>query len=118
MKNVMAKLEGKEGYGNEEQGADGFDYIVEVDGLPPLGTRVTRGPDWHWGNQDTEGPGTIINHYDKHGGGKRNDHFYCLKRLVSFLFHIFKVLGYCDLVCRMVLSFNMAYIKSILFCDR
>ncbi|XP_071102578.1 uncharacterized protein [Haliotis cracherodii] len=70
IKNVMAKLEGKEGYGNEEQGPDGFDYIVEVDGLPPLGTRVTRGPDWHWGNQDTEGPGTIINHYDKHGGGK------------------------------------------------
>ncbi|XP_046572273.1 uncharacterized protein LOC124280405 [Haliotis rubra] len=70
---VMAKLEGKEGYGNEDQGADGFDNIDEVDGLPPLGTRVTRGPDWHWGNQDTEGPGTIINHYEgggRHGGGK------------------------------------------------
>ncbi|XP_067666495.1 uncharacterized protein [Haliotis asinina] len=36
--------------------------INEEPGLPPLGTRVVRGPDWEWGNQDTEGPGTIYNH--------------------------------------------------------
>ncbi|XP_067667524.1 uncharacterized protein [Haliotis asinina] len=67
IESVMAKLEGKEGNGNEDQGADGFDDIVEVDSLPPLGTRVTRGPDWNWGNQDTEGPGTIINHHEGEG---------------------------------------------------
>ncbi|XP_046350605.2 uncharacterized protein LOC124131390 isoform X2 [Haliotis rufescens] len=36
--------------------------IMEEKDLPPLGTRVVRGPDWQWGNQDTEGPGTITNH--------------------------------------------------------
>ncbi|XP_061194929.1 uncharacterized protein LOC133203079 [Saccostrea echinata] len=30
--------------------------------LPCLGTRVKRGPDWHWGNQDSQGPGTVIGH--------------------------------------------------------
>ncbi|XP_071117081.1 uncharacterized protein [Haliotis cracherodii] len=39
-----------------------FENIYEVPSLPPLGTRVVRGPDWVWGNQDTEGAGTIINH--------------------------------------------------------
>ena len=27
-----------------------------------LGTRVVRGPDWKWKNQDTDGPGTVIQH--------------------------------------------------------
>lgn len=27
-----------------------------------LGTRVIRGPDWKWGNQDGEKPGTVIQH--------------------------------------------------------
>ncbi|CAH3022624.1 unnamed protein product [Porites evermanni] len=27
---------------------------------PPVGTRVRRGPDWKWGDQDKHGPGTII----------------------------------------------------------
>ncbi|XP_071117194.1 uncharacterized protein [Haliotis cracherodii] len=39
-----------------------FQNIHEDPGLPPLGSRVVRGPDWLWGNQDTEGPGTIFNH--------------------------------------------------------
>lgn len=30
--------------------------------LPPLGTRVVRGLDWQYGDQDCEGPGTIVNH--------------------------------------------------------
>lgn len=30
--------------------------------LLALGTRVVRGPDWKWKNQDTEGPGTVIQH--------------------------------------------------------
>ncbi|XP_061173381.1 uncharacterized protein LOC133182549 [Saccostrea echinata] len=30
--------------------------------LPSLGARVRRGPDWKWGNQDENGPGTVIGH--------------------------------------------------------
>ena len=30
--------------------------------MPALGSRVRRGPDWRWDNQDGEGPGTIIGH--------------------------------------------------------
>ena len=33
--------------------------------LLPLGTRVVRGPDWKWKNQDTAGPGTVIQHSRK-----------------------------------------------------
>ncbi|KAL3865885.1 hypothetical protein ACJMK2_043233 [Sinanodonta woodiana] len=31
-------------------------------GLPPLGSRVSRGPDWDKGMQDNRGPGTVIGH--------------------------------------------------------
>jgi hypothetical protein len=30
--------------------------------MPSLGTRVKRGPDWQWNNQDNYGPGTVIGH--------------------------------------------------------
>ncbi|XP_061171956.1 uncharacterized protein LOC133181481 [Saccostrea echinata] len=30
----------------------------------PVGTRVRRGPDWRWGDQDCHGPGTVVNHND------------------------------------------------------
>ncbi len=39
-----------------------FYNVWEEPDLPPLGSRVIRGPDWQWGNQDTEGPGTVFNH--------------------------------------------------------
>lgn len=29
-----------------------------------IGDRVVRGPDWHWGDQDGQGPGTIIRSVD------------------------------------------------------
>ncbi|XP_046572271.1 uncharacterized protein LOC124280404 isoform X2 [Haliotis rubra] len=41
---------------------DSFDNITTRDNLPPLGSRVVRGPDWMWGDQDSQGPGTVINH--------------------------------------------------------
>ncbi|XP_046572311.1 uncharacterized protein LOC124280418 [Haliotis rubra] len=42
---------------------DDFEDIHEdIKMFPPLGSRVMRGPEWMWKNQDTEGPGTIINH--------------------------------------------------------
>ncbi|PVD34303.1 hypothetical protein C0Q70_05574 [Pomacea canaliculata] len=31
----------------------------------PLGTRVTKGPDWTWGNQGGGGPGTVVQHENK-----------------------------------------------------
>lgn len=30
--------------------------------MPPLGSRVKRGRDWQWGDQDKYGPGTVIGH--------------------------------------------------------
>nr|XP_022331302.1 uncharacterized protein LOC111129304 isoform X2 [Crassostrea virginica] len=30
--------------------------------LPPLGSRVRRGPDWKWANQDQGGAGTVVGH--------------------------------------------------------
>ncbi|PVD34302.1 hypothetical protein C0Q70_05573 [Pomacea canaliculata] len=32
----------------------------------PLGTRVVRGPDWTYGDQDGNGPGTVISHEKKY----------------------------------------------------
>lgn len=41
-----------------------FRNVVEFkdESLPRLGSRVVRGPQWKWGNQDSGGPGTVINH--------------------------------------------------------
>lgn len=30
--------------------------------MPNIGTRVRRGPDWKWQNQDGGGSGTVIGH--------------------------------------------------------
>lgn len=30
--------------------------------MPPLGSRVRRGRDWQWGDQDMFGPGTVVGH--------------------------------------------------------
>lgn len=39
---------------------------LEDSHLPPLGSRVRRGPDWHYGNQDQGGPGTVVGHDRDH----------------------------------------------------
>lgn len=43
---------------------DRDDYYLERDNenLPKIGSRVRRGPDWHWKQQDSYGPGTVIGH--------------------------------------------------------
>ncbi|KAL3866394.1 hypothetical protein ACJMK2_043696 [Sinanodonta woodiana] len=42
------------------------DYpLDEIASLPPLGSRVTRGPHWKWGDQDGNGSGTVVRHVDK-----------------------------------------------------
>lgn len=33
--------------------------------MPCLGSRVRRGRDWKWDNQDNMGPGTVIGHHIK-----------------------------------------------------
>lgn len=33
--------------------------------MPNVGTRVQRGPDWRWKNQDGLGAGTVIGHSEK-----------------------------------------------------
>ncbi|XP_053375556.1 uncharacterized protein LOC123534445 [Mercenaria mercenaria] len=35
---------------------------IEGSNLPPIGSRVRRGPDWRWNMQDSNGPGTVIGH--------------------------------------------------------
>ncbi|XP_062586119.1 uncharacterized protein LOC134247758 isoform X2 [Saccostrea cucullata] len=35
--------------------------------MPPLGSRVKRGRDWMWNNQDSNAPGTVIGHHKEAG---------------------------------------------------
>ncbi|KAL8580284.1 hypothetical protein ACOMHN_061525 [Nucella lapillus] len=59
---------------NETGDVDDFDNsfedteMVNAGVLLPLGTRVIRGPHWKWGNQDTEGAGTVVQHRKKRDG--------------------------------------------------
>lgn len=46
---------------------DRFDNIHINENLPPLGSRVVRGPDWMWDNQDSGLPGTVYNHGQEGG---------------------------------------------------
>ncbi|XP_067666525.1 uncharacterized protein [Haliotis asinina] len=46
----------------DRKATDVFDNVYESEGLPILGSRVMRGVDWKWDDQDMEGPGTITNH--------------------------------------------------------
>ncbi|XP_025076970.1 uncharacterized protein LOC112553757 isoform X2 [Pomacea canaliculata] len=56
---------------NEQVDADDFNGVfedterVKSGVLLPLGTRVVRGQDWKWGNQDKDQPGTVIQHRQK-----------------------------------------------------
>lgn len=46
--------------------------------MPPLGSRVKRGRDWQWGDQDKYGPGTVIGH-SKNG----KDYSFNVKKMIS-----------------------------------
>ncbi|XP_062567099.1 uncharacterized protein LOC134229370 [Saccostrea cucullata] len=48
---------------------DEMNYIFQErdPGMLPLGSRVKRGRDWEWNNQDNNGPGTVIGHSEKIG---------------------------------------------------
>lgn len=59
---------------NDAGEADDFDNVFEdtelvsAGMLLPLGTRVIRGSDWKWSDQDSGGPGTVIQHRKKQDG--------------------------------------------------
>nr|XP_034324566.1 uncharacterized protein LOC117689052 isoform X2 [Crassostrea gigas] len=40
----------------------GLDSSTETKEMPPIGSRVRRGPDWRWENQDDNMPGTVVAH--------------------------------------------------------
>ncbi|XP_022333075.2 uncharacterized protein LOC111130362 isoform X1 [Crassostrea virginica] len=46
--------------GGATGGADGS--TIETKEMPPIGSRVRRGPDWRWDNQDDNLPGTVVAH--------------------------------------------------------
>ena len=50
--------------------------------MPTLGTRVRRGPDWMWKEQDNYGPGTVIAHSNE--GIFR--YIMCYKNIVDFTY--------------------------------
>ncbi|XP_046350647.2 uncharacterized protein LOC124131415 isoform X2 [Haliotis rufescens] len=62
---VKVKLE-RNDTNDVDDDPDGYDKIKELKDLPPLGSRVIRGPDWKYQDQDVGGPGTVINHADDH----------------------------------------------------
>jgi hypothetical protein len=37
-------------------------YIECDPNMPPIGTRVRRGPDWRWQEQDLDMAGTVVSH--------------------------------------------------------
>jgi hypothetical protein len=49
-------------YPTDQDGGNGDEEnYQDVDSqMPPLGTRVKRGPHWKWQNQDAEGIGTVV----------------------------------------------------------
>ena len=51
--------------------------------MPNIGTRVRRGPDWKWQNQDGGGSGTVIGHSNRSKKDKYKEYFsFLLKRSI------------------------------------
>lgn len=48
-----------------EQSLERSLYVERDPELPPIGTRVRRGPSWPYTNQDSHVAGTIIGHWDQ-----------------------------------------------------
>ncbi|XP_065843372.1 uncharacterized protein [Oscarella lobularis] len=58
---AMLCLQTLAGDDDDDTSSGGDDPVIQ--GLPAHGSRVRRGPDWKWGNQDKSGCGTVIKHY-------------------------------------------------------
>ncbi|XP_061168822.1 uncharacterized protein LOC133178072 [Saccostrea echinata] len=59
-------------YGNEEH-LEHDVYSERSESLLAPGTRVRRGPNWHYSNQDSNGPGTVTGHWDRGSDWKWGD---------------------------------------------
>ena len=59
------------------------EYQERYSYMPPIGTRVKRGPEWHFGDQDKHGPGTVIGHSTRR---KLFNHFYSLVTLSTLIY--------------------------------
>ncbi|XP_034326548.2 uncharacterized protein [Magallana gigas] len=77
---VCEILNEKEVYDEDE---DDGDFKERYSTMPCVGTRVRRGRDWHYGNQDSNGAGTVIGHTNLVGvvlvewdNGRRGDYRY------------------------------------------
>lgn len=60
--------------------------------MPPLGSRVKRGRDWRYENQDDYGPGTVIGHSKR---GKFCT-IHCLYNVLNRLSYIFIIKRKCS----------------------
>ncbi|XP_060072105.1 uncharacterized protein LOC132551979 [Ylistrum balloti] len=59
----MIALLGNPAYQETVDEGFSFDDLQENDpNMPPIGTRVRRGPEWKWKNQDGNGVGTVVGH--------------------------------------------------------
>ncbi|KAJ8304801.1 hypothetical protein KUTeg_018384 [Tegillarca granosa] len=67
---------------SDEEELKDFGFYDKYARLLSIGTRVKRGPGWSWGNQDSNGPGTVVAHKDegelmvKWDNGHINAYFY------------------------------------------
>lgn len=80
---VFEILNEKEVYGDIDENEDDENFKERYSTMPCVGTRVRRGKDWCYENQDSEGVGTVIGHTDRVGrilvewdNGRRFDYQY------------------------------------------
>lgn len=58
-------LNEKEVYGDIDEDKDDENFKERYSTMPCVGTRVRRGRDWRYENQDSKGVGTVIGHTDR-----------------------------------------------------
>lgn len=63
--------------------ADDAECQERYSNMPPIGTRVKRGPEWRFGDQDKHGPGTVIGHSTRR---KLFNHLYSMVTQSQYLF--------------------------------
>lgn len=76
--------------------------------MPPLGSRVKRGRDWRYENQDDYGPGTVIGHSKR---GKFCT-IHCLYYVFNRLSYIFIIKRKCSSIKKTFAHFSKSEIES------
>nr|XP_022329688.1 uncharacterized protein LOC111128392 [Crassostrea virginica] len=51
----------------DKEAEEEIEFLERDPNMPNLGTRVRRGPDWKWKNQDGQGAGTVVGHGTRAG---------------------------------------------------